>query len=118
MWVSHITAPTLPAPGSKQEDINYWITWKKANDMIVGTMKLYMLEPLRAKYDLKTTAADLVKVPNDDFDAPGIAGAYVLFKELLDVTISHALHPASALNKVETLFTQLDTAGYSLPTKV
>ena len=118
MWVSHITAPTLPAPGSKQEDINYWIAWKKANDTIVGTMKLYMLEPLRAKCDSKTTAADLVKALTDDFDAPSIAGAYVLFKELLDVMITHASHPAPALNKVETLYIQLDTAGYSLPTKV
>ena len=32
--------------------------------------------------------------------------------------ISHASHPAPALNKVEMLFTQLTTAGYSLPAKV
>ena len=118
MWVSELAAPTLPPAGSKQEDINHWITWKKANNTVVGTMKLYMLEPLCAKYNAKRTAADLVKALTDDFDAPGIAGAYVLFKELLNVTIPHASHPAPALNKVETLFTQLNTAGYSLPAKV
>ena len=46
-------------------------------------MKLYMSEPLCAKYDSKTTAADLVKVLTDDFDTPGIAGAYALFKSSL-----------------------------------
>ena len=42
MWVSQIAAPTLPATGAMHEDINCWIAWKKANDIIVGTMKLYM----------------------------------------------------------------------------
>ena len=32
--------------------------------------------------------------------------------------IPHISHLAPALNKVEMVFTQLDTAGYSLPTKV
>ena len=32
--------------------------------------------------------------------------------------IPHTSHPAPALNKVEMLFTQLDTAGYSFSAKV
>ena len=40
---------------------------------------------------------------------------FVLFKELLDTKVTQSSHPMPSLNKVATLFTRLESAGYTFP---
>ena len=49
---------------------------------------------------------------------PGIAGAYALFKELLDTQILSSSHPTLGLLKVQMLFSCLKEACYEVPANI
>ncbi|KAF8449429.1 hypothetical protein L210DRAFT_3349873, partial [Boletus edulis BED1] len=92
--------------------------WVKANDTLLGNVNLYLAEPIRAKHAGKTDATDLLKVLKDEYSEPGLAGAYALFKELLDVKIPHTSHPMTCMKLAENLFTRLTAAGFDFPAKI
>ena len=53
-----------------------------------------------------------------EYSAPGISGAFALFKELLDTKIAMSSHPAPSLNKVSDLFAHLKSTGYKFPDNI
>lgn len=107
-WVMSVSTPPVIVPTSTKKEREFWIQWTKANNTILGSIKIHLSEPLKAKHtSLVATVADLVKTLKDEYNAPGIMGAYKLFKDLLATEIPSWSHPAPALNKIETLFTCL-----------
>ena len=116
-WVLDFPAPTLD-PKADKEDGNFYITWTKANSTIVGSIKLCFLDALKNKFLTHATATLLITALKAEYSAPGISGAFVLFKELLDTKITQSLHPTPSLNKIFDLFTCLKLARYEFSEKV
>ena len=110
-WVLDFPAPTLD-PKADKEDCDFYIAWTKANLTIISSIKLHFSDALKNKFLTHTTATSLIMALKAKYSAPGISGAFALFKELLDTKIAQFLHPAPSLNKVSDLFTRLKSAGY------
>ena len=110
-------APTLD-PKTNKEDHDFYIAWTKVNLTIVGSIKLRFSDSLKNKFLTHATAASLIKALKEEYSAPGIAGTFALFKELLDTKIATSAHPAPSLNKVSNLFTHLKSAGYDFPENI
>ena len=89
-----------------------------ANDSIIGSIKIQLLEAIRAKFSTYEVAKDLIDVLQKEYASPGIAGAYALFKELLDMQILLSSHPTPGLSKVQTLFSHLKEVGYNVPANI
>ena len=60
----------------------------------------------------------LVDALQEEYAFPSIAGAYALFKELLNTQILLFSHPALGLLKVQMLFSHLKEAGYEVPANI
>ena len=110
-WVLDFSASMLD-PKADKEDCNFYITWTKANSTIDGSIKLCFSDALKNKFLTHTTASSLIAALKAEYSAPGISGAFVLFKELLDMKIAQSSHPAPSLNKVSDLFARLKFAGF------
>ena len=115
--VLDFTAPTLD-PKAEKEDHNFYITWTKANSTIVGSIKLRFSDALKNKFLTHATASSLITALKAEYSAPGISGAFALFKELLDTKIAQSSHPAPSLNKVSDLFACLKSTGYEFPENI
>ena len=89
-----------------------------ANDSIIGSIKIQLLEAIRAKFSTYEVAKDLIDALQKEYASPGIAGTYALFKKLLSMQILLLLHPAPGLSKVQMLFSHLKEAGYEVPVNI
>ena len=78
---------------------------------------MHLSDALRQCFKSKVLAAELLKALDEEFATVGIAAAYVLFKELLNLHIPDSSHPSPAFSKAEMLFTQLKAAGYEFNEK-
>ena len=116
-WVMEIAKPDPIDFKSTDAQIAYYIGWTKANDSIVRSVNMHLSDALCQHFESKVLAAELLKALDEEFATVGIAAAYVLFKELLDLHIPDSSHPSPAFSKVETLFTQLKAAGYEFNEK-
>ena len=110
-WVLDFSAPTLD-PKADKEDCDFYIAWTKVNSTIIGSIKLCFSDTLKNKFLTHATASSLITALKAEYSAPGISGAFVLFKELLDTKITQSLHPMPFPNKVLDLFAHLKSAGY------
>ena len=84
----------------------------------ISSIKLYLSDSLKGKFQDKGTTAELITALKAEYTAPRISGAFVLFKELLDMKVAQSLHPAPSLNKVAMLFACLKSAGYTFPANI
>ena len=78
---------------------------------------MHLSDALHQRFEGKALAVELLKALDEEFSTVGIAVAYVLFKELLDLCIPDLSHPSPAFSKVETLFAHLKAAGYEFNDK-
>ena len=49
-WVLSVPKPSILRTTTDVEEINYWIKWSTANDFIIGSIKIQLLEDIRAKF--------------------------------------------------------------------
>ena len=117
-WVLLIPKPLALGTTTDVEEINYWIKWSIANNSIIGLIKIQLSEAIRVKFSIQEVAKDLIAALQKEYTSPGIAGAYALFKELLDMQIPLLSHPTLGLSKVQTLFSCLKKAGYKIPANI
>ena len=113
MWITKFLAPT-PAEEYTKDDHDFFIAWTKVNDTIIGSVKATFSDSLKVKHQTVSDAKALLKLLADDYVSPGIAGAYVLFKELLDCKVASLAHPEPSINKILTIYAQLESAGFEL----
>ena len=113
-WALDFPAPTLD-PKADKEDCDFYTAWTKANLIIVRSIKLRFLDPLKNKFWTHTTTSSLIAALKAEYSTPRISGAFALFKELLDIKITQFSHPTPSLNKVGILFTHLKSTGYKFP---
>ena len=116
-WVMEIAK--LDPINSKSTDaqVAHYIGWTKANDPIVGSVNMHLSDALHQCFKSKALAAELLKALDEEFSTVGIAAAYVLFKELLNLCIPDSFHPSPAFSKAEMLFAHLKSAGYEFNDK-
>ena len=113
MWITSFPAPTL-AENYTKDDRDFFIAWTKANDNIVGSVKSTFSDSLKVKHQNVSDAKALLKLLADDYASPGITGAYALFKELLECKVASSAHPEPSINKILTIYAQLESAGFEL----
>ena len=111
-WVMEIAKLDPIDSKSTNAQVAHYIRWTKANDPIVGSVNMHLSDALCQHFKSKALAAELLKALDEEFATVGIAAAYALFKELLDLCIPDSSHPLPAFSKAETLFTWLKAAGY------
>ena len=116
-WVMEIAKPDPIDSKSTNAQVAHYIGWTKANDSIVGSVNMHLLDPLRQRFEGKALAVELLKALDEEFSTVGIAVAYALFKKLLDLHIPDLSHPSPAFIKAETLFVCLKAAGYKFNDK-
>ena len=78
---------------------------------------MHFSDALCQHFEGKVLAAELLKALDKEFSTVGIAVAYALFKELLDLHIPDLSHPSPAFSKAEMLFAHLKSAGYEFNDK-
>ena len=115
--VMEIAKPDPIDSKSTNAQMAHYIGWTKANDSIVGSVNMHLSDALHQCFEGKALAAELLKALDEEFSTVGIAAAYALFKELLDLCIPDSSHPLPAFSKVETLFACLKAAGYEFNDK-
>ena len=113
MWCTKLEAPTLEEKPSK-DDRDFFITWTKANDTIVGSIKTTFSDLLKLKHQAVNNTKALLELLLEEYGAPGIAGAYALFRELLDPKVASQAHPEPSINKIISNFARLESAGFEL----
>lgn len=113
MWINKFETPTLEDKMSKDDHV-FFIAWTKANDTIIGSIKTTFLEFLKLKHQGVMDATALLKILTDEYAALDIASAYMLFKELLDCNVASQAHPEPSINKILTILTRLESAGFEL----
>ena len=113
MWIAKFTEPVL-GESSTKDDHNFFIAWTKANDTIVRSIKNTFSDSLKLKHQAISDAKTLLGLLGDEYAAPGIAGAYALFKELLNCKVASSAHPEPSINKILTIYAQLESAGFEL----
>ena len=106
-WVMEITKPDPINSKSTTAQVAHYIGWTKANNSIVGSVNMQG----------KALAEELLKSLDEEFSTVGIAVAYVLFKELLDLCIPDLSHLSPPFSKAEMLFAHLKSAGYKFNDK-
>ena len=116
-WVLAVPKPSLETTAT-MEEINFWIKWSMTNNSIIGSTKIQLSEAIRAKCSIYKVAKDLINTFQEEYTSPGIARAYALFKELLNMQIPLSSHPALGLSKVQMLFFCLKKAGYKVPANI
>ena len=116
-WVMEIAKPNPINSKSTDAQVAHYIGWTKANDSIVGSVNMHLLGALCQHFEGKALAVELLKALDEEFSTVGIAAAYALFKELLDLHIPDSSHPSPAFSKAETLFACLKAAGYEFNDK-
>ena len=116
-WVMEITKPDPIDSKSTDAQVAHYIGWTKANDSIVGSANMHLSDILHQRFECKALAVEPLKALDEEFSTVGIAAAYTLFKELLDLHISDLAHLSPAFSKAETLFAQLKAAGYEFNNK-
>ena len=116
-WVMEIAKPDSINSKSTNAKVAHYIGWTKANDLIVRSVNMHLSDALHQCFERKVLAVELLKALDEEFTTVGIAAAYVLFKELLDLHIPDLSHPSPAFSKVEMLFTWLKAAGYKFNEK-
>ena len=113
-WVMEIAKPD--PIDSKSTNLNaqvaHYIGWTKVNDLIVGSVNMHLSDALCQCFESKALAAELLKALDEELSTIGIAVAYALFKELLNLHIPDSSHPSPVFSKAETLFVRLKAAGY------
>ena len=113
MWIAKFTEPVL-GESSTKDDRDFFIAWTKANDTIVGSIKNTFFNSLKLKHQAVSDAKTLLKILGDEYAMPGIAGAYALFKELLDCKVTSSAHLEPSINKILTIYVRLESAGFEL----
>ena len=116
-WVMEIAKPDPIDSKSTDAQMAHYIGWTKANDSIIGSVNMHLSDALHQHFEGKALAAELLTALDEKFSTVGIAAAYALFKELLDLRIPDSSHPSPAFSKVETLFVHLKAAGYEFNDK-
>ena len=116
-WVMEITKPDPIDSKSIDAQVAHYIGWTKANDFIVGSVNLHLSDALRQWYEGKVLAAELLKALDEEFASVGIAAAYALFKELLDLHIPDSSQPLPAFSKMKMLFVCLKSTGFEFNDK-
>ena len=102
---------------STDAQVAHYIGWTKVNDSIVGLVNLHLSDTLCQHFEGKVLAVELLKALDEEFTTVGIAAAYVLFKELLDLHIPDSSHPLPTFSKAEMLFAHLKSAGFEFNDK-
>ena len=116
-WIMEITKLNPINSKSTNAQVAHYIGWMKANDSIIGSVNMHLLDALCQHFEGKALAVELLKALDEEFSTVGIAVAYMLFKELLDLCIPDLSHPSPALSKAEMLFMYLKSAGYEFNDK-
>ena len=98
-------------PKANKEECDFYITWSKANSTVLGSIKLHLLESLKAKYQPRDTALGFITALKAEYTAPGISGTFALFKELLDMKVAQPSHPAPSLNMAMLLLGNVTGLG-------
>ena len=94
-------------PKANKEEYNFYITWTKANSTILRSIKLHLLEFLKAKYQPHDMALALITDLKAKYATSRISSIFVLFKELLDTKVAQSSYTTLSLNKVAMLFSHL-----------
>ena len=87
MWVMDIAKPDPIDFKSTDAQVAHYIGWTKANDSIIRSVNMHLLDALCQCFKGKALAVELLKALDEEFSTVGIAAAYALFKELLDLCI-------------------------------
>ena len=116
-WVMEIAKSDSINSKFTNAQVAHYIGWTKANDSIIGSVNLHLSDTLCQCYEGRVLAAELLKALDEEFATVGIAVAYVLFKELLDLHVPDLSHPSPTFSKAETLFTCLKSAGFEFNDK-
>ena len=116
-WVMELAKPDPIDSKSTDAQVAHYIGWTKANNSIVRSVNIHLSDALCQHFEGKALAVELLKALDEEFSTVGIAAAYALFKELLDLHIPDSSHPSPAFSKVETLFARLKAAGYEFNDK-
>ena len=117
MWVMEIAKPDPIDSKSTDAQVAHYIGWTKANDSIIRSVNMHLSDALCQCFEGKALAVELLKAFDEEFSTVGIAAAYALFKELLDLCIPDLSHLSPAFSKAETLFVHLKAAGYEFKNK-
>ena len=96
-WVMEIAKPDPINSKSTDAQVAHYIGWTKTNDLIIGSVNMHLSDILRQCFEGKVLAVELLKALDEEFATVGIAVAYMLFKELLDLHIPDLSHPSPAL---------------------
>ena len=113
MWIAKFKEPILEDTSTK-DNRDFLIAWTKANNTIVGSIKNTFSDSLKLKHQTISDAKTLLGLLGDEYAVPGIAGAYALFKELLDCKVTSSAHPEPSINKILTIYAWLESAGFEL----
>ena len=116
-WVMELAKPDPIDSKSTDAQVAHYIGWMKANNSIIRSVNMHLSDALRQHFEGKALAVELLKALDEEFSTVGIAAAYVLFKEPLDLCIPDLSHPSPAFGKAETLFACLKAAGYEFNNK-
>ena len=92
-WVMEIAKPDPIDSKSTDAQVSHYIGWTKANNSIVRSVNLHLSDTLHQCYEGKVLAVELLKALDEEFTSVGIAAAYALFKELLDLCIPDSSYP-------------------------
>ena len=92
-WVMEIAKPDPIDSKSTDAQMAHYIGWMKANNSIIGSVNMYLSDALRQRFEGKALAVELLKALDEEFSTVGIAAAYALFKELLDLCIPDSSLP-------------------------
>ena len=69
-WVLDFPAPTLD-PKADKEDCDFYIAWTKVNLIIVGSIKLCFLDPLKNKFLTHATTSSLIAALKAEYSTLG-----------------------------------------------
>ena len=116
-WVLDFPAPKLDTSADANKQ-NIYISWMRANSMITRSITTCLSGSLKAKYQDKQLALELIVAIRAEYASPGISGTFALFKELLKTKIASSSRPVPSVNKVATLFAHLESAGYAFPANI
>ena len=105
--------PTLSATPTPAE-ITAWTAWNGRNDKVLGSIQLYVAQNLRHMVDGEYLAATAWKKIADEYEKPGVVGAFVAFQQFIGLHMSDTSALGSQINSIIEKASQVNAAGIEL----
>ena len=105
--------PTLSATPTPAEQAAQ-AAWDEKNDKALGSIQLYVAQNLRHMVDGEYYAADAWKKIADEYQKPGVVGAFVAFQQFIGLHMSDASALGPQIDSIIEKAAQVNAAGIEL----